>query len=98
MRRRDFIGALLLPAVVRSSFAQSTGTKRMALVSPANRIADMKIGADSAYTILLQELQQFGYVEGKSLDIERYSAEGHMDRYADLARETVSTRPDVVSV
>ena len=37
-----------------------------------------------------------GYVEGENLNIERYSAEGHHERYADLAREIVARNPDVI--
>jgi putative ABC transport system substrate-binding protein len=37
-----------------------------------------------------------GYVEGENLIIERYSAEGHHERYADLAREIVTRKPDVI--
>jgi hypothetical protein len=35
-----------------------------------------------------------GYVEGQNLIIERYSAEGHHERYAGLAREIVARNPD----
>jgi putative ABC transport system substrate-binding protein len=35
-------------------------------------------------------------VEGQNLIIERYSAEGHHERYADLAREIVSSNPDLI--
>ena len=37
-----------------------------------------------------------GYVEGESLIIERYCAEGRHDRYADVAREIVARNPDVI--
>jgi putative ABC transport system substrate-binding protein len=42
------------------------------------------------------ELRRLGYVEGDNLLIERYSAEGHHERYAALAREIVSGSPDVI--
>ena len=37
-----------------------------------------------------------GYVEGGNLTIERYSADGHHERYAGIAREIVMRRPDVI--
>ena len=37
-----------------------------------------------------------GYVEGENLIIERYSAVGHHERYADLARQIVARNPDVI--
>ena len=42
------------------------------------------------------ELRRLGYVEGKNLLVERYSAEGHHERYANLAREIVGRNPDVI--
>jgi putative tryptophan/tyrosine transport system substrate-binding protein len=42
------------------------------------------------------ELRRVGYVEGENLIVDRYSAEGHHERYADLAREIVTSRPDVI--
>lgn len=98
MRRRDFIGALLLTPMAGSANAQhSAGMKHMALAEPAGRITDMRIGGDSAYTIGFQELQRLGFIEGKNLIVERYSADGNRERYADLARDVVKTRPDVIS-
>jgi putative ABC transport system substrate-binding protein len=41
-------------------------------------------------------LKRLGYVEGKNLVVDRYSAEGNFNRYADLAREVVSTHPDLI--
>jgi len=37
-----------------------------------------------------------GYVEGRNLIIERYSAEGHHERYSDIVREIVSRNPDLI--
>jgi len=44
------------------------------------------------------ELHRSGYTEGGNLIIERYSAEGHPDRFADLAREVVNRNPDLIAV
>jgi putative ABC transport system substrate-binding protein len=56
----------------------------------------MKIGGDSVSAVFIQELQRLGYVEGQNLIIERYSAEGHTGRYSEIAREVVSTHPDLI--
>jgi ABC transporter substrate binding protein len=37
-----------------------------------------------------------GFVEGENLVVERYSAEGHHERYADLARQIVARHPDLI--
>jgi len=82
----------------RAMAQQSTTSRRLALVNASLKIADMRIGGDSGTHILLQELEQLGFVEGRNLTIDRYSAEGRVDRYADLARQVVATHPDVISV
>jgi putative ABC transport system substrate-binding protein len=50
------------------------------------------------YRAFFDELSRAGYVEGKNLVVERYSALGQPDRYAQLARDVVDTRPDAIYV
>jgi len=95
MQRREFIaglGATALPLGARAQ--QPAPTKRIAVVAPAGKVADMKDGP--IVKVFDEELNRLGYVEGKNLIIDRYSAEGHPERYGDLAREVVSTNPDVI--
>jgi putative tryptophan/tyrosine transport system substrate-binding protein len=97
MRRREFIGliggAAVSPIVARAQ--QPAKMKRLALVDPALKVADMRIGGDSGYTVGLQELQRLGYIEGQNLIIDRFSADGKRE-YGDLVAEIVSTHPDVI--
>jgi putative tryptophan/tyrosine transport system substrate-binding protein len=37
-----------------------------------------------------------GYLEAKSLIIERFSAKGHPERYADLATVVIKSAPDLI--
>ena len=53
-------------------------------------------GGGSAWRAFFGELRRLGYVEGQSLIIERYWAEGRHDRYAEVAREIVTRNPDVI--
>jgi hypothetical protein len=53
-------------------------------------------GWRSAWRAFFAELRRLGYVEGENLIVERYSAEGHHDRYAPLAREIVTRNPDLI--
>jgi putative ABC transport system substrate-binding protein len=100
MRRREFLIAsvVLASGTRRASAQKSAPKKRIALVHPSTKIADMRIGGDTGFTIYLRELARLGFVEGENLIIERYSAEGHGERYGDLAREVVSTHPDLIEV
>jgi ABC-type uncharacterized transport system substrate-binding protein len=42
------------------------------------------------------ELARHGFVEGKTLVVERLSAEGRADRFTELTQEAVHRRPDVI--
>jgi hypothetical protein len=50
----------------------------------------------SVWPAFFRELRRLGYVEGQNLVIERYSAEGHHERYSSLAREIVARNPDLI--
>jgi putative ABC transport system substrate-binding protein len=70
--------------------------KRLAVLDPAMKTSQIRIGADPNYTILFEEMKRLGYVEGINLIVDRYSTEGQLDRYPDLAKDIVATRPDVI--
>src|SRR3981081_4655282 len=99
MRRREFLGTLggaaaSWPLVVR---AQQPKAQRIAIFHPAIPTTLLtETGGGSAWRAFFGELRRLGYVEGENLIIERYSAEGHHERYADLAREIVTRNPDVI--
>ena len=99
MRRRDFIKGIAVsttwPVVARAQ--QTAQTHRMALVHPSVSIADMsESGGNSNYAALFKELRRLGYIEGVNLVVTRYSGEGQEDRYPELCREVVRTKPDVI--
>jgi putative ABC transport system substrate-binding protein len=48
------------------------------------------------YKALFSELRRLGYIEGHNLIVERYSGEGKIAHYAELAREVVRHQPDVI--
>jgi putative ABC transport system substrate-binding protein len=98
MRRREFTAGMLLAAVPWSARAQQRATKhRIAIFHPAIPTTLLtETGGGSAWRAFFSELRRLGYVEGENLIIERYSAEGHHERYADLAREIVASSPDLI--
>jgi putative tryptophan/tyrosine transport system substrate-binding protein len=68
-----------------------------ALVHPSVSIADMsESGGNPNYTALFKELRRLGYIEGVNLVVTRYSGEGREERFPDLCREVVRTKPDVI--
>ena len=100
MRRRAFItliggAAAAWPLAAR---AQQPATRpRIAIFHPAIPTTLLtETGGGSAWRAFFGELRRLGYVEGENLIIERYSAEGHHERYAVIAREIVARNPDVI--
>jgi putative tryptophan/tyrosine transport system substrate-binding protein len=99
MKRREFITLLGCAATwpLKAGAQQPATKRRMAIFHPAmptNLLTET--GGVTAWREFFGELRRLGYVEGENLIVERYSAEGHHERYADLAREIVSRNPDVI--
>jgi putative ABC transport system substrate-binding protein len=99
MRRREFItllgGAAAWPLAARAQ--QPAKQRRIAIFHPAIPTTQLtETGGGSAWRAFFGELRRLGYVEGENLIIERYSAEGHHERYSDLVREIVTRNPDVI--
>src|ERR1700722_5591559 len=97
MQRRTFIHligcAAALPLAAR---AQPAKRKRIAMVHPSDPAASMVAGYHRTYRGFFGELGRLGFVEGKNLIVERHSAGGQPDRYAQLVGEVVETRPDAI--
>jgi putative tryptophan/tyrosine transport system substrate-binding protein len=96
MRRRQFIGGLLLAATMGQARAEAAKTYRIAIVDPITPVDVMNESAGPHYPLwhpLFQELHRLGYVEGQNLTVERY---GIKEYSPDLARKVVAGNPDVV--
>jgi putative ABC transport system substrate-binding protein len=99
MNRRKFIGlvgsTVLLPFATLAQ--QRSVQRRIAIFHPAIPASLItETGGGSAWRAFFGQLRRLGYVEGENLIIERYSAEGHHERYSDLARQVVSSNPDLI--
>ena len=98
MKRRDFIAgigaATAWPFAARAQ--QPAKMKRIAMVHPAEKVGGMTINGRPGFRAFFEELNRLGYAEGQNLEVERYSGEGRTDRYGQLARDVVSTHPDLI--
>jgi putative ABC transport system substrate-binding protein len=97
VRRRDFAIGLLLAATTPTLRAQEPAKQhRIAIVISTGPIARINDPNSRAWQAFWKELRRLGEVEGKNLTVDRYSGEGRPEGYAELAREVVSRKPDVI--
>jgi putative tryptophan/tyrosine transport system substrate-binding protein len=97
MRRRGFIGGVVCSSVLstRASRAQLSPTpRRIAIVAPSSPIEELR--TNPIYRAFLDELARLGFAEGQNLLVDRYSGDGHMDSYPELARTVVSNNPEAI--
>src|SRR5215217_4535232 len=98
MRRREIVGLLaaaVWPRLVRAQ--QPAKQHRMALVHSGLPVHELTEAVGPFWIRqFFGEIRQLGYIEGRNLVVERYSAEGQHDRFAELAREVVASRPDLI--
>jgi hypothetical protein len=71
--------------------------KHIAIVHPSAAVSELSITSEHlGHRALFEELRRLGYIEGQNLVVNRYSGEGQLDRFDDLAREVVHTNPDLI--
>ena len=95
MRRRDLLAGLL---------ATTTATALQA--AEQNKVHHLTVcsqfGLDGfsrrPWTVLFDRLPQIGFVEGKNLIVDRYATESRPERYAEVARNIVQAKPDVIAL
>jgi putative ABC transport system substrate-binding protein len=94
MKRREFItllgGAVASPLVAHAQ--QPAKMKRIAVVWAADPFAVHH----PYYRAFFDEMSRLGFIEGKNLIAERYSADGDTDRFPQLVRDIINARPDAI--
>lgn len=107
MRRREFIALLSgaavgWPLAARGQQAQQPEkVHRIAFVITSGSVAELRARstrADRAFFAFFEEIRRLGYVEGRNFVVELFSGEGKVEHYADLARDVVQLKPDVIFV
>ena len=96
MRRRHFIAGLGSAAVAARARA-APRPAGIALVHSGIPAAQLAAASKTLWIrVLFESFRRLGYIEGKNLVVERYSAEGHPERFTDLARAVVAQKPDAI--
>ena len=91
MNRRAFLCTIaLLAAPLTAEAQQERKVYRLAIVYPVGPVERI------TEPVLLPELRRLGYVEGQNLVVERRAGAGRREGYADLAREVVALKPDII--
>src|SRR5262249_12814437 len=93
--RRDFTAGLLLADATRAAWAQLPAKQHLIVfVFGPGPTASWR--ENRFWQPFFSELRRLGYVEGNNLAVEAFSADGHFERYTDLAHQAVSRSPDVI--
>ncbi len=99
LRRQFLMAASALLAAPRTARAQrAEKMHRVAWVLTVSPVAELA-GPDPAHPItraFVHELRALGYEEGRNLILDRRSAEGQPERYAEIIKEMVRLDADVI--
>jgi putative ABC transport system substrate-binding protein len=95
MRRRAFI-ALIGGAVAWPLVARAQQGSRVGRVGVLSNIGESDPEAQSMVAALHQTLEGLGWVDGRNLRIDHRWAAGNPARIADLAKQLIALRPDVL--
>ena len=101
MKRRDAaFGLLALLAAPLARAQAQAQLPRVALVDSTEPPANMVEGGNPYWSALLGELRRLGYVEGKTISVDRWSGGGAATgaAYAALAGKVVASQPRVIVV
>ena len=101
MKRREFIGLACGASVATTSRAawavEPHKVYRIAMLHPSHPVSDLTENSGlNYYREFFLELRRLGYIEGKNLVVERFSGEGRVDHYPELAREAAARNPNVI--
>jgi putative tryptophan/tyrosine transport system substrate-binding protein len=87
---------LLLASAARSLLAQEPAEQRRIAIIAAGLVDRIHDPGVRAFRAFFEELRRLGDVEGQNLAVDSYSAGGQPAGYADLAREVVNLKPEVI--
>jgi putative ABC transport system substrate-binding protein len=101
MRRRmviTLIGSGFMSALWPLQARSADKVYRIAFVVPIGQFVDAKEGDawKGLVTAFLQGLRQLGYIDGKNMKFEFYSAEGKFGQIDEIAARVLETSPDAI--
>src|SRR4051812_35820934 len=96
MKRRQFLTSGLIYAAYQGGAKafQGEAAHKLAVLHPSEPLENLTIKSNNLVGNAFKHLEQIGYVEGKNLEISRYSARGSTEKLRELAATVVATKPD----
>jgi putative ABC transport system substrate-binding protein len=94
MRRRDFIKGIAGSAAVWPLAARAQQAGKLLTIGFLGTTTPSAYG--TWVTAFVQRLDELGWIEGKTVAIEYRWAQGHPERYADIASEFVRLKVDLI--
>jgi len=95
MRRREFIlslgGAAMWPLTARAQASKNIPRLCFITFDPAS-------SRSTRFEAFFQGLVDLGYVDGKTTTIDYLSADGHGERFPNLAAECLRLKADIIAV
>jgi putative tryptophan/tyrosine transport system substrate-binding protein len=76
--------------------AQSNRPKRLAMIHASESPSAMTATGRPSFRAFFDELDRLGYVEGRNLEVLRFSGQGRQDQYSIVTRSAVDAEPDVI--
>ena len=99
MRRGDFISMLCIAVIARplTALAQQPGkVYRVGVIFTTTPVSEWDASINTPFGAFVHTLRDLGNVEGRNLVLERRSAEGRFERFADIIAELVNLKVDVI--
>jgi putative ABC transport system substrate-binding protein len=96
MRRRDVLAGLL--ATTAASALQAAEQNKVYHLAVCSQFGMNVFSNEPGWLGLFNRLREMGFVEGKNLSVGRYATEGQPERYAEVARNIVQAKPDVIAL
>ncbi|HEV2551049.1 MAG TPA: ABC transporter substrate-binding protein [Stellaceae bacterium] len=86
-------------AIGHAQAQQKAKVYRIAVVAPSGSIGNWtETGTSRGFRAFFGRLRELGYIEGRNLVVERYSAEGRTEHWTEMAGEVVRSNPDLIFV
>ena len=98
MIRRQFLasGIIYVGHQCSAKAFQGDSVHKLAVLHPSEPLENLTIKSSNLVGNALKHLEKLGYIEGKNLEISRYSALGSTEKLRELAATVVLAKPDVI--